>query len=246
MFDFFTADFFVNLLSIIMIDIVLAGDNSIVIAMAVQTLPKKRRFKGIVFGALAAVFLRVLFTVFAAQLLMVSFVKFVGGLLIFWIAIKLLNDGEKEHKKGKGATSIWGAVWMIIVADLTMSLDNVLAVAGASHGSVALLIFGLGLSIPLVVFASTLISKLMERFSIIIWLGGLILGKVAAEMVVTDPWMTLHVWSPLGLTIVKNGVATLGRLPVVVSEAIGVLGVLGIALLVRKVKSEKTKAKPEN
>jgi len=227
----FTPQFFVNLLSIIVIDLVLAGDNSIVIAMAVQGLPKEQRLKGILFGALAAVGLRVLFTFFASQLLAVSFVKLVGGILILWIALKLMADtGEDEHKETK-ADTVWKAVWIILVADFTMSLDNILAVAGASHGSLMLLLFGLGLSIPLVVFTSSILSKLMAKFPIIIWIGAAILGKVGAEMIITDPVVIKHVLVPINMTYLKDGVIHANHILTTVVEIGGALSVVAIALI---------------
>jgi YjbE family integral membrane protein len=176
----------VAILSIVLIDIVLAGDNAVVIALAVRTLPPKQRLWGIAIGSGVAVVLRVALTFVAAQLLNINYIKMAGGALILWIAVKLLleNTGGEE---GKGeARNLWHAVWLIMVADFTMSLDNVLAVAGASKGSFGLLLFGLGLSIPLVVFTSNLLSKLMDRYPIIIYLGSAILGKVGGEMIMTD------------------------------------------------------------
>jgi YjbE family integral membrane protein len=239
--DFFNAGFFMSLLSIVMIDLVLAGDNSIVIAMAVQSLPKEQRFKGILFGALAAVLLRVIFTFFASKLLTISFVKLLGGILILWIAIKLLSGSDEANEKRQGAKSFWGAVWMIIVADLTMSLDNILAVAGASHGSITLLLFGLGLSIPLVIFASALISKMMERFRIIIWIGALILGKVAGEMIATDPWVINNFWAGFDLIEIKNNIKMVNHIVVWSAEIIGICAVLLISIIGRKVKSPNNK-----
>ena len=174
------------IVSIVLIDIVLAGDNAVVIALAVRTLPPKQRLMGIALGSGVAVVLRVGLTFVAARLLAISYIKLVGGLLILWIAVKLLldNTGEKAH--GKEAGGIWQAVWLILVADITMSIDNVLAVAGASKGSFALLLFGLGLSIPLVVFTSNLLARLMDRYPVIIYLGSALLGKVGGEMIMTD------------------------------------------------------------
>lgn len=176
------------IISIVLIDVVLAGDNAVVIALAVRQLNPRQRLLGIILGSGAAVALRVVLTFFAAQLLAMDYIKLIGGALVFWIAIKLLRDntGGEEEGEGKPATTIWSAVWLILVADVTMSIDNVLAVAAASKGSFALLLFGLGLSIPLVVFTSNLLSKLMDRYSIIVWIGAAILGKVGGEMIVTD------------------------------------------------------------
>lgn len=148
-------DWGLAILSIVLIDIVLAGDNAVVIALAVRRLEKKARLWGIIIGSGMAVALRVGLTFVAAQLLAISYIKLIGGVLIVWIAVKLLvnNTGGAE---GKGeAQNLWQAVWLITVADITMSVDNVMAVAGASKGSFGLLLFGLGLSIPLVVFTST-------------------------------------------------------------------------------------------
>jgi len=178
----------VAIVSIVLIDVVLAGDNAVVIALAVRQLHARQRLVGIILGSGVAVVLRVVLTFFAAQLLAMNYIKVVGGALVFWIAVKLLlqNAGTGDGNTGKSASGIWSAVWLILVADITMSIDNVLAVAAASKGSFALLLFGLGLSIPLVVFTSNLLSKLMDRYPIIVWIGAAILGKVGGEMIVTD------------------------------------------------------------
>jgi YjbE family integral membrane protein len=186
-------DFFIGLASIVLIDLVLAGDNAVVIALAVRNLPEKQRFRGIILGAGAAVLLRVVLTFFAAQLLGIGFVKLAGGILIAWIAVKLFVEGNPDDSGHRECSTVWQAMWTIIVADLVMSTDNVLAVAGASKGNLFLLLFGLGLSIPLVVFTSSLLSRLMDRYPIIIYAGAAILGKVAAEMVLTDPWVAGHI-----------------------------------------------------
>ena len=180
-------EWFLAIFNIVWIDIVLAGDNAVVIALAVRGLPPRQRLTGIILGAGAAVILRVALTFVATQLLLVKYVQLVGGLLIIWIAFKLLKQNAGGEGDGKsGANGLWQAVWMILVADITMSLDNVLAVAGAARGHFGLLLFGLALSIPLVVFASNFISLLMARFKIVVFLGAAILGKVAGEMVLTD------------------------------------------------------------
>ena len=188
----FSWEFIAALLSIVLIDLILAGDNAVIIAMAVRSLPRKQRQKGILFGSGAAVLLRVVLTFFAAQLLQTPYLKFVGGLFILWIAVKLFiegNPGEEIHREPK---TIWQAMWVIVVADITMSVDNVLAVAGASKGNLFLLIFGLGLSIPFVVFTSSLLSMLMDKYPFIIYIGAAVLGKVGAEMIFTDPVVVEH------------------------------------------------------
>jgi YjbE family integral membrane protein len=185
----FTPEFIFSALSIVLIDILLGGDNAVVIAMVVKSLPPKQRRIGIGAGAGGAVVLRIIFTFFAAQLLQVSFVKFVGGLFILWIAVKLLTEKDREPENAEGAQGLWRAMWLILVADLTMSIDNILAVAAASKGNVALLVFGLGLSIPFVIFTSNLLSRIMDRYPIVIYIGSAILGRVGGEMMISDPWV---------------------------------------------------------
>jgi YjbE family integral membrane protein len=185
----FTWQFLFGLLSIVLIDLVLAGDNAVVIAMAVRNLPRKKRVKGIILGAGAAVVLRVALTFFASKLLEIMFVKFIGGVLIIWIAVKLFISGGDGEEGGKEAASLVQAMWLIIVADITMSIDNILAVAGASKGNLFLLIFGLGLSIPFVVFTSNLLSMLMDRYPVILYIGTAVLGRVGGEMMITDPFI---------------------------------------------------------
>ncbi len=220
--------FFTGLFSIVLIDLLLAGDNAVVIAMAVRGLPPAQRRKGIVFGAMAAVLLRVVLTFFVSQLLMLRFVKLVGGLLILWVAMKLFQGGEEEAA-GKAGSSVGEAIKIIVVADATMSLDNMLAVGGASHGNLFLLLFGLALSIPFVVFTSSLLSRLMARFPVIVYAGAGILGKVAAEMIFTDPFV--HSWFPLG------------RSAVYVAEAVFAAGVILMGwLMTRRQRAHASRA----
>ena len=179
-------DWFLAVLQIVAIDIVLAGDNAVVIALAVRRLEKKERLWGIGLGSGMAVILRVGLTYVASQLLAINYIKLVGGVLILWIAVKLLLENSAEEK-GKGeASNLWQAVWLITVADITMSLDNVMAVAGAAKNNTALMVFGLVLSIPLVVFTSNLLAKLMDRYKAIIYIGAAILGHVGGTMIMSD------------------------------------------------------------
>src|SRR5512140_326913 len=183
----FSWEFVTAFLSIVLIDLVLAGDNAVVIAMAVKCLPKQKRLLGITFGAAGAVLLRVACTFIVAQLLIIQYVKLVGGAVIIWIGIKLLVEGTEEEGGCKQAATLFQAFWIIIVADISMSIDNMLAVGAACKGNLFLLIFGLALSILFVVFTSILLAKLMDRYPIILWVGAAILGKVGGEMMITDP-----------------------------------------------------------
>lgn len=183
----FSLQLLIDIFTIILIDLLLAGDNAVVIAMAVKTLSPKERKLGIAIGSAIAVILRIGLTFFAAQLLLIPWIKLIGGALIFWIAIKLLSDAAEEEDSGHHAHNLRSAIWYILVADITMSTDNILAVAGTSKGNLALLLFGLGLSIPFVVFTSTLLSRIMDKYPIVVWIGAAILGRVGAEMILTDP-----------------------------------------------------------
>lgn len=183
----FSLDFLSRLASIVIIDLILAGDNAVVIAMAVRSLPREQRRKGIIFGAGAAVVLRVALTFFVSQLLQISYVKLIGGALILWVAVKLFVEGAPEDGMQKESSTISQAIKTIVIADISMSLDNMLAVGGASGGSIFLLLFGLGLSIPFIVFTSNLLTMLMDRYPVIIYIGAAILGKVGGEMIITDP-----------------------------------------------------------
>jgi YjbE family integral membrane protein len=230
------------LFSIILIDIVLAGDNAVVIAMAVQSLEPKKRMTGIVFGSMAAVLLRVIFTFFAAHFLAMPVVKLIGGGLILWIAVKLMTDNGHEIKsRKKNAASVWQAVWIILIADVTMSLDNILAVAGASHGSVPLLIFGFGLSIPLVVFASSLISNIMQKYPFVIWIGAAIIGNVGGGMMVTDSIVIRHLLTPLHLIVMKNNTAFANHYLVLGVEAAATIGVILLSVFIRRRRMGKHK-----
>jgi len=179
--------FLSSLFSIVLIDLLLAGDNAVVIAMAVRALPKEQRRKGIIFGSLAAVLLRVSLTFFVAQLLAMSYVKLIGGIVIVWIAVKLFVEDEEAVETHKEAATLWHAIRLIVIADITMALDNMLAVGAASNGNFFLLLFGLGLSIPFIVFTSSLLSMLMDKYPVIIYIGAALLGKIGGQMIITDP-----------------------------------------------------------
>jgi YjbE family integral membrane protein len=194
--EWLTQAFWVGLAKIIGVNIVLSGDNAVVIALAARSLPRKQQKLAIFWGAGAAVILRIILTFFAVALLALPWLKIVGSLLLFWIGIKLLVP-EEPGDDMEASDSLIAAIKTILIADLVMSLDNVIAVAAAAGGSFTLLVLGLAISIPLVVFGATLLVKLMERFPIIITLGAALIGLVAGEMIVTDPvlvaWMNDHV-----------------------------------------------------
>jgi len=185
----FSWKFFLAVGSIVLIDLVLAGDNAVVIAMAVKNLHGKKRHLGIILGSGGAVVVRVVCTFLVSQLLNMQYVKLIGGAVIIWIAVKLLTQGAEEECHGKEAQTIWQALWIIIVADMSMGIDNMLAVGAASHGNFFLLLFGLILSIPFVVFMSTVLARLMDRYPVILWIGAALLGKVGGEMMATDPFV---------------------------------------------------------
>jgi YjbE family integral membrane protein len=182
-----TADFWIGLVKIIWINIILSGDNAVVIALAARSLPPNQQKQAIVFGSGAAVVLRIVLTVVAAKLLALPYLQIVGGLLLLWIGVQLLGeDGEEDEGGHKEHGSLMAAIRTILIADLVMSLDNVIAVAAAAQGSMTLLILGLAISIPLVIFGSTLMIKLMERFPIIVVLGAMLIGWVGGETIVSD------------------------------------------------------------
>jgi YjbE family integral membrane protein len=183
-----SAQFWVDVFKIIVIDLLLSGDNAVVIALACRNLPLEQRKKGIMFGVVGAIGLRVVLTFFAVGMLSLPYLKLVGALLLIWIGIKLILPEEEEHGEGsiKAEAHLWGAVKTIIIADFVMSLDNVLGVAGAAHGNALLLVFGLLVSIPLIAWSSQLVLKLIDRFPFIIYGGGVLLGYVAGEMLVGE------------------------------------------------------------
>ncbi|MGE8493382.1 MULTISPECIES: TerC family protein [Comamonas] len=179
-------DFWIGLVKIIWINIILSGDNAVVIALAARSLPPEQQRKAIMFGSGAAVVLRILLTVVAAKLLELSFLQIVGGCLLLWIGLQLLTSHDEEEGAGKGTGTMMAAIRTILIADLVMSLDNVIAVAAAAGGNMLLLILGLAISIPLVIFGSTLMIKLMERFPVIVILGAGLIGWVGGETIMND------------------------------------------------------------
>ena len=185
-------EFILRFASITLIDIVLAGDNALIIAMAARTLPTTQRRIAIISGAGLAVFIRVAVTFAVAQLLLIPFLSAIGGLLVGWIAVKLLIDQkEVEESHGQTPKSFWHAIWIIAVADFIMSTDNMLAVGGASGGDFGLILFGLGLSIPIIMFCAGWIARLMDRYPGLVYVGAGVLGWTAGHMVVNDTKVAL-------------------------------------------------------
>ncbi len=188
--DLASTAFWISVLQIIVIDILLGGDNAVVIALACRRLPDEQRNRGIFWGVFGAIGLRVVLIYFALQLLAIPYLKIVGGVLLFWIGIKLIqpeDESEDGHQNVAGSSTLVGAIKTIIVADAVMSIDNVIAVAGAAHGSIILVIFGIAVSIPIVVWGSKLVLSLMDRFPIVIAAGGALLGWIGGGMLITDP-----------------------------------------------------------
>jgi len=225
-------DFWVAVAQIIMIDILLGGDNAVVIALACRKLPPQQRTQGIIWGTAGAIGLRVVLIFFALTLLQVPYLKLVGAVLLVWIGIKLLAPGdEEEHGNIQSSDKLWAAVRTVIVADLVMSVDNVIAIAGAAEGAggdhkMPLVVFGLLVSIPIIVWGSQFVIKLMDRFPMVITLGGMLLGWIAGTMAVGDP--ALKPWVPQ---------AGPGEAEASIRYATGVAGallVLAVGMLIRK------------
>ena len=214
--EFGSPQFWLAGIEIIVINILLSGDNAVVIALACRNLPPHQRRWGVVWGAGGAILLRIVLTFFAISLLDLPWLKIVGGLLLLWIGVKLIADDGGEGHEVKASNQLFSAVRTIVVADLVMSLDNVIGVAAAAKGSLVLLVFGLVVSIPLVIVGSQLIMKAIERFPMLVIAGGGLLGYVAGEMAVTDNavsgWIEAHAhwlhWAlPVGCILLVIGVA---------------------------------------
>ena len=187
--ELFSMPWWSALLAIILIDLVLAGDNAIVIALAARNLPPEHQNKAIMWGTVGAIVIRSAMTVGVVWLLKIPGLMLVGGLGLLWIAFKLISDTSEGEHQGAGATTFWGAMKTIVVADALMGIDNVLGVAGAAHGAFDLVIIGLLISVPIVVFGSSVVLKLVERFPAIIQIGAAVLALTAAKMIVNEPML---------------------------------------------------------
>jgi YjbE family integral membrane protein len=187
------AEYALSVLRLIGINVVLSGDNAVVIALACRTLRGGQRLLGIILGASAAVLLRIVFTMGVQQLLDLPWLRLVGGLTLLWVAVKLLLGGDTEEEGIRSGANIWEALKIVAIADVIMSLDNVLAIAGAAGNDMQLIIVGLGISIPLVVFGSTVFMWLLHHLPILVWAGAALLGWVAGELIVTEAVLQPHV-----------------------------------------------------
>lgn len=181
--------FIFSVLSILVVDLTLSGDNAVVIAAAAKSLPPSMRTRALIVGAVCAVVALVAAAAFATRLLQVRFLQLIGAAAILWIAVGLFREEPPLESSATHQAGVWRAIWFIVVADVTMSTDNILAVAALAHGNVFLLLFGLGLSIPLVVFASGLLAKVMDSYPVIVYIGAALLGRVAGHMVVADAFI---------------------------------------------------------
>jgi YjbE family integral membrane protein len=243
--DMLQPAFWIAVGQIIWINVLLSGDNAVVIALACRSLPPKQRFWGILLGAGAAVLLRIFFTVVIAQIMGIAFLKLVGGLLLLWIAVKLVVPNEEHGEDSvKAGDTLLRAVWLVTVADIVMSLDNVIAIAAAAETAAArvdlahaltikttLIVFGLATSVPLIIAGSALLMKVMERFPVLVWAGAALLGWVAGEIIVKDVAVAgylgaelvdrLHLWAAAAgavLVVVLGYVLVWLRRPPVESE----------------------------
>ncbi len=248
------APFWIGVLKIIFVNIILSGDNAVVIAMACLTLPAKQRLWGMILGAGVAVLMRVIFTIVIAQAMALPFLKIIGGVLLFYVATKLVTEDTGEGEHVESAKTLWRAVRIVAIADIVMSLDNVIAIAAAAESAAAqvvdlahagsmkttLIVIGLATSVPLIIAGSAVLMSLLERFRVLVWGGGALLGWVAGEVIVNDASLPgyvgehllhgLHVWGgPIGaMFVLALGYFLVGRRrPLVLDELLA-----GVALIV--------------
>jgi len=190
--------FWIAALRVVLINILLSGDNAVVIALACRGLPPRQRFWGMVIGAGVAVVLLIVFTAVIAQLMLLPFLKLVGGLALFYIAAKLLVPDDDDEEDVEATAHLWRAVKIVVVADVIMSLDNIIAVAAAAQGNIALLVIGLAVSIPMVVAGAAVIMALLDKFPILVWAGSALLGWVAGEAIATDAAVSAYLTGLFG------------------------------------------------
>ena len=221
--------YWLAVLQIIWINILLSGDNALVIAMACRGLPANKRLWGMILGAAVAVILRIIFTGIVATLMLLPYLKIIGGLALLFIAVKMLVPDDPDENEVEAVEHLWRAVWIVTVADIIMSLDNVIAIAAAAKGSMSLLVIGLGISIPLIVAGAALIMTLLDKFPILIWAGGALLGWIAGEVIATDPALDAFIAAKFG----ADSVHTIEKACAVA----GALLVVGLGYLWRRSKA---------
>ena len=212
-------EFWVALVKIMWINVLLSGDNALVIAMACQGLPPKQRLWGMILGAGVAVLLRIVFTGVVASLMLLPYLKIVGGLALFYIAAKLLVPDDPDEGEAEAVEHLWRAVRIVAVADIIMSLDNVIAIAAAAGGNMALVVLGLAISIPLIVAGAALIMALLDRFPILVWAGAALLGWIVGEVIATDPVSVGYLTNNYGASVahkVEIGAAATGAVLVLI------------------------------
>lgn len=227
--------FWIGLGQIIIVNILLSGDNAVVIALAARSLPPHQQKKAIVWGSVAAIIMRVILTMVAVELLKFPYLKIIGGVLLFWIAVQLLVPEDEDESGIESSSNVFVAIRTILIADLVMSLDNVIGVAAAAKGNDVLVMLGLAISIPLIIFGSTILLKLMDRFPVIITGGAALLGWVAGEMIITDPaikdWINANMgWIHIHLPLVGD---------ISWAQIVGALIVIGIGKIMSGRKEEQ-------
>lgn len=225
------AGFWAAVLQIVFVNIVLSGDNAVVIAMACRDLPQRQRVWGLVLGAAVAVILRLVFTGVVGQLMLQPYLKLVGGMALFYVAARLLVRDHAARSEIKAAEQLWRAVRVVVVADIVMSLDNVIAVAAIAQGSLTLLAIGLFASIPIIIAGAALIMAMLERFPILVWLGAALLGWVAGDVMATDPAVS-------GYVAARFGQSVAAQIDVAASAAAALL-VVGVGGLWRRLAESK-------
>src|SRR5580698_7905802 len=192
------AAFWAAVLQIVFVNILLSGDNAVVIAMACRSLPQRERIWGMVIGAAVAVLLRLVFTGFVGRLMLLPYLKLIGGVALIYVAAKLLVPERTDRGKVEAVAQLWRAVWIVVVADIVMSLDNVIAVAAVAQGSLMLLAIGLAASIPIILAGAAIIMLLVDRLPILVWAGAALLGWIAGEVIATDPAILHHITATYG------------------------------------------------
>lgn len=228
--------FWIGVLQILSVDLLLSGDNAVVIAMACRGLPSRQRFWGVVVGVTLAVALRIVFTIFVAQLMQLPYLKLIGGLALLYIAAKLLAPEEPDKDDVEAAAHLWGAIRIVIVADTVMSLDNIIPIAAVARGNLLLLVIGLAGTIPLIVAGASFILALLDRMPILVWAGAALLGWIAGEVIATDPIVIGHVSAGFSESVSRQ-IET-------AAAGAGALLVIAVGGLLRRLHKSKPRSEP--